>query len=266
MALLRSSGLPIPEVYGYSPAPDNAAETEYIFMEFVEGTSLSDIWFGFKEGDIISISRQLAELESKMMSIAFPAGGSLYYIKDLEKVAGRPGIPLEDEHFCIGPDTRLPLWYGRRSQLDVDRGPYESAEAALVRKAEKELAYLEQFGRSLLPFQHVRREGCQHQEQPPSDHIENLHRYLFIASSLIPRNPALDHFCIWHPGLQPSNILISRSSDSNLHIIGLIDWQHEQAGLGEVSRAVVDTVILRRRIFNHVFYLSYNCMILRLLR
>jgi hypothetical protein len=123
MALLRSSGLPIPEVYGYSPVPDNAAETEYIFMEFVEGTSLSDIWFDLGEGDIISISRQLAELESKMMSITFPAGGSLYYTKDLEKVATRPGIPLEDERFCLGPDTRLPLWYGRRSQLDVDRGP-----------------------------------------------------------------------------------------------------------------------------------------------
>lgn len=35
MAFLRSSGLPIPEVYGYSPTPNNAAGTEYIFMEFV---------------------------------------------------------------------------------------------------------------------------------------------------------------------------------------------------------------------------------------
>jgi aminoglycoside phosphotransferase (APT) family kinase protein len=77
MALLCYSGLPIPEVYGYSPAPDNAAETEYIFMEFVEGTSLSRGWFSLGEDDIISITRQLAELESKMMSIAFPAGGSL---------------------------------------------------------------------------------------------------------------------------------------------------------------------------------------------
>lgn len=32
LALLNSSGLPIPEVYGYLPAPDNAAETEYVFM------------------------------------------------------------------------------------------------------------------------------------------------------------------------------------------------------------------------------------------
>ena len=127
MALLRSFGLPIPEVHGYSPAPNNAARTEYIFMEFVKGTNLSDMWLG--EREIISISRQLAELESKMTSVAFPAGGSLYYTKDLEHVAGSvsgltgPGITQEDERFCVGPDTRLPLWYGRRSQLDVDRGP-----------------------------------------------------------------------------------------------------------------------------------------------
>ena len=38
--LLRSSGLPIPKVCGYSSVPDNAAETEYIFMKFIEGTGL----------------------------------------------------------------------------------------------------------------------------------------------------------------------------------------------------------------------------------
>ncbi|KAG1778199.1 protein kinase subdomain-containing protein PKL CAK Fmp29 [Suillus placidus] len=232
MALLRSFGLPIPEVYRYSPMPNNAAGTEYIFMEFVQGTSLSDIWFDPGEREIISISRQLAELESKMMSIAFPAGGSLYYIEDLENAAEsaswptRPGITLDDKRFCVGPDTSLRLWYGRRSQLDLDRGPYESAEAALLRGAEKELAYLRQFGRPLLPFQRVRREAYKYQEQPPSDHIENLDRYLLIASSLIPRNPALGHFHIRHPDVQPSNIIISRSPDSNLHVVGLIDWQH----------------------------------------
>ncbi|KAH9942760.1 protein kinase subdomain-containing protein PKL CAK Fmp29 [Amylocystis lapponica] len=204
MALLRSSGLPIPEVYGYSTSTDNTAETEYIFMQFVQGTSLSDIWFDLGERDPISMSRQITELESKMMSIAFPAGGSLYYSKDLEKVAGIPGIPLEDERFCVGPDTRLPLWYGRRAQLDVDRGSYQSVEAAFVRGADKELAYLKQFGRPLLPFQRVRREGYQYKEQPPSDHIENLDRYLLIAP----------------------NIIVSRSPDSNLHVVGLIDWQH----------------------------------------
>jgi len=72
----------------------------------------------------------------------------------------------------------------------------------------------------------VRREGYQYKEQPPSDHIENLDRYLLIASSLIPRNPALGHFRIRHPDLRPSNIIVSRSPDSSLHVISLIDWQH----------------------------------------
>jgi hypothetical protein len=123
MALLRSSGLPIPEVYGYSPSPDNAAETEYIFTQFVQGAKLSHIWPDLEDKEIISVLRQLVQLESKMMSISFPASGSLYYAQDLEKVPGGQGIPLEDKRFCVGPDTRLPMWYGRRSQLDVDRGP-----------------------------------------------------------------------------------------------------------------------------------------------
>jgi aminoglycoside phosphotransferase (APT) family kinase protein len=125
MNFLRFSGLPIPEVYEYSPSMDNAAETEYIFMEFVEGTSLSDIWCDLEEEDITSITSQLAELESTMMSIDFPAGGSLFYSQDLEKIGRRPGtgIPLEDKRFSVGPDTRLPLWHGRRSKLKLDRRP-----------------------------------------------------------------------------------------------------------------------------------------------
>ena len=91
MALLRSSGLPIPNVYGYSPTLDNAAEIEYIFMEFLQGIKLCDVWLDLGEQEIISVLRQLTQLESEMMSISFPAGGSLYYAHDLEKVAWRTG-------------------------------------------------------------------------------------------------------------------------------------------------------------------------------
>ena len=43
MEFLRSSGLHVPQVYGYSPASDNMAKTEYIFMEYIRGTKLSDV-------------------------------------------------------------------------------------------------------------------------------------------------------------------------------------------------------------------------------
>ena len=102
-----------------------------------------------------------------------------------------------------------------------------TAEAALVRGAEKERTYLRQFGRPLLPFQRVRREAYKYQKQLPSDHIENLDRYVRIVSSLIPSNSVLNRFCIRHPDLQPNNIIVSESpDDSNLKIVGLVDWQH----------------------------------------
>ncbi|KAJ6489675.1 protein kinase subdomain-containing protein PKL/CAK/Fmp29 [Mycena vitilis] len=227
MAFLRSSGIPTPKVYGYSPTPNNAAETEYILMELVRGTLLGDIWSDLGEGEIASLCHQMVQLESKMMSIRFPAGGSLYHTKDLEKMMEGPGIPLEDGNFCVGPDTSVPMWYGRRSQLDIERGPYKNAQAALARGAHKERAHLERFGQLLLPFQRLRREAYQFRKQSPSDHIENLNRYLLIAPSLVPRDPALSHFCIRHPDLQVNNIIVSRSADdSGWQITGLIDWQH----------------------------------------
>jgi aminoglycoside phosphotransferase (APT) family kinase protein len=131
MDFLRSKGLPIPEVYGYSLTSENEAETEYILMQYVEGTDLSQIWFELEEDQIVSIMDQLAKIESTMMSISFPAGGSIYYARDLEELSGNEGIPLEQEieekdRFCIGPDVSVPLWYGRRKQLDVFRGPCAS--------------------------------------------------------------------------------------------------------------------------------------------
>ncbi|KAJ6480871.1 protein kinase subdomain-containing protein PKL CAK Fmp29 [Mycena sanguinolenta] len=208
MDLLRSSGLLIPGVYGYSASTDNEAETEYIFMEFVQGTCLRNLWFDLGEEDFISLLRQVVELESKMTAITFPAGGSLYYPRDLEKITGSPGLPLEDGRLCVGPETSHSLWCGRRAQLDVDQGPYQTAEAVLVSGAHNELAYLKKFDK--------------YQVQPPSKHMDNLNRYLLLLPSLIPRDTALSDFRIRHPDIRPDDIIV----DSNLHIVGLMDWQN----------------------------------------
>ena len=157
MDFLRSKGLPIPEVYGYSFTSENEAGTEYILMEYVEGTDLSDVWFNLEKDEIDSFMDQLAKLESIMMSISFPAGGSIYYARDLNQLSGSEGgnqgvpfgeqtgsisleeenegisldeqakrIPLQKERFCVGPDVSIPLWYGRREQMGASRGPCTS--------------------------------------------------------------------------------------------------------------------------------------------
>ena len=115
--------LPVPKIYRYSPDSDNAAGTGHILMEFVQGSKLSEIWRDINDEEVISVIRQLTQLESRMISLSLSAGGSLYLSKDLDKVTMGPGVLLDDKDFCIGPDTRLPLWYGRRAKLE---GPCRS--------------------------------------------------------------------------------------------------------------------------------------------
>ena len=115
--------LPVPKIYGYSPDSDNAAGTGHILMEFVQGSKLSEIWRDLNDEEVISVIHQLTQLESRMISLSSPAGGSLYFSKDLDKVVTGLGVLLDDKDFCIGPDTRLPLWYGRRARLE---GPCRS--------------------------------------------------------------------------------------------------------------------------------------------
>jgi hypothetical protein len=153
------------------------------------------------------------------MSVSFPASGSLHYAQDLEKVAGKPGIPLKDERFCIGPGVRLPLWYGRMSLFDVDRGPRMSLSAFLSLL----LDLTDNSGQE----RRVRASRNNQQGTGVSavDHIENLQRYLRTSSSLVPKGPSLNHFRIRHLDLQETNIVVSRSSDSDLHIVSALDWQ-----------------------------------------
>ncbi|KIM38483.1 hypothetical protein M413DRAFT_19995 [Hebeloma cylindrosporum] len=162
MDFLRSKGLPIPKVYAYSFTSENEAETEYILMQYVEGTDLSQIWFGLEEDQIVSLMDQLAKIESTMMSISFPAGGSIYYAKDLEELA---------------------------------------------------------------PYERFRREYYGYEKQPPSDHAENLRRYLHLAPFLVPGEDSLSAFCIRHPDLTDSNLKVSTDS-SGLQILSMLDWQH----------------------------------------
>ena len=118
--------------------------------------------------------------------------------------------------FCLFFITRL------NQPITIDEG----AEAALVAAARKELTYIEQSGQPPLPFRRERRGGYWYQEQSPSAHIENLKRYLLIASSLVPKDPALGHFYIRHPDLQQGNNVVRRSSDSGWQVVSLLDWQH----------------------------------------
>ena len=59
-------------------------------LEYVEGTDLSEVSFNLEKKEIDSFMDQLAKLQSIMMSISFPAGGSIFYAR-LEAVVWKRG-------------------------------------------------------------------------------------------------------------------------------------------------------------------------------
>ncbi|KAF2877511.1 hypothetical protein BDV95DRAFT_625375 [Massariosphaeria phaeospora] len=220
---LRSHGTPVPKVYSYSATSENAAGTEYLFMELIRGTNLGDIWLNLSGKAKITVVTKLVELESRLFTLPFPASGSLYYTKDLEAGSNRVDVPVtnssDDSQFCIGPDTRLSLWHGNRINIRSDHGPL----MALTAGAKKEMAYLKKLGRPLHPFQRLHREIYDYQKQSLSEHLDSLEKYLRIAPHLVPNgNDTLTRATLRRPDLQPNNVFVS----DELEITGLIDWQH----------------------------------------
>lgn len=123
----HSKALPVPKVYGYSATSDNAAGVEYIFIEHSVGQPLSSMWLDTTSEQRRKFVKSLVDLEYRMGAISFPASGSLFFRRDLP--AGIPGIAIDSnvgetpDSLIVGPSVAQPLWFGKRAELSIDRGP-----------------------------------------------------------------------------------------------------------------------------------------------
>lgn len=88
--------------------------------------------------------------------------------------------------------------------------------------AEKELAWIRQYGRPRFPFHREYREAFQYMKQDPKIHFESLKKYLQIATDPMPADPELLAPVLRHPDVQPNNIFVSE----DYKVTSLIDWQH----------------------------------------
>lgn len=69
--------------------------------------------------------RQIVDIETRVMTIAFPASGSLYYRRDLGASDAAIPMPsqLTSDEIVVGPIAQFEWWYQKRALLDIDRGP-----------------------------------------------------------------------------------------------------------------------------------------------
>ncbi|OJJ43355.1 hypothetical protein ASPZODRAFT_103231 [Penicilliopsis zonata CBS 506.65] len=220
---LRLRGIRTPEVYAWSSTRANPVGTEYIIMEKLDGIPLGDKWFSITPKEQHKIMKQMIELETQLMSLQFPASGSLYYAKDL---ISESRVQLADPNgmaFCIGPIAHYSWWHDKRDVLDVDRGPWASSMEIFRAAGERELAWTKAYAKPRLPYERLYRELYHFKHVSPDSHIADLSNYLKMVSCLgYAKDSSLNRPVMRHPDLQPNNILVSESNE----IIGLIDWQH----------------------------------------
>nr|POE99346.1 altered inheritance of mitochondria protein 9, mitochondrial [Quercus suber] len=217
---LRLHGIPVPKVLDYSPVAANPVGTEFILLEKIKGTPLSEQWFSMETKVLAKVMKQIIDLEQKFMKISLPASGSLYFRSDLRST--ERSVPLHEssighEEIVIGPTAQYSWWYRERAKLEVDRGPSV---------AKRERAFCDQYGKPRLHVEPYLRELQDFKLQYPHDHDHLLSDYLQMAPFLdVAEGTRFSRPTLRHPDFSPSNILV----DGNNDIVGIIDWQHSAA-------------------------------------
>lgn len=197
---------------------DAAAKTEYIFMEYTRHEAQRRMAGAGRTGPRLHPAPACSPRVSAHADV-LPRGGSLSHAPDPEKAAARAAIPLmeKDARFCVGPDTRQPMWRGRRSQRDADRVPYESADAALAAAARTEPAYLAPLRRPLVPSRRARRgtrTGTRRGRRPPTPTSRTCSAMRHLRIAPAHRRAVVSAPAIQIPSSAPSSIVVRRPSDA----------------------------------------------------
>lgn len=130
LTLLRSKGVPVPEVYGWSSTADNPVGVEYIIMEHASGIGADTQWFNTTKYQKHALVTGIVDIEKKLFALPFASIGSIYFKKDIPTslqgslyTPGEPDEAGDSDVYCIGPIADYMFWYGKRGELDLDRGP-----------------------------------------------------------------------------------------------------------------------------------------------
>ncbi|KAF9232906.1 hypothetical protein BU15DRAFT_90536 [Melanogaster broomeanus] len=240
--LRRRLAFPIPRVLAWSSrAQSTDVGAEFILMEKASGCLLSDLWGSLSRSERGMFAKTLGECERRLLELDFTHYGSLYYKSDVPASMRAPtlleGISPDDELnsvFCIGPIARRDFWEAERGTMDIDRGPWRTAEGYMTAVARREQEWISRFGtlhilddpNRVLPGQGTR-----------DDHVAWLSVYTTLISILIPPDHKQTRPVMWHPDLHASNIFVNYSEVQGkivptvpLTVSSIIDWQGSWVG------------------------------------
>ncbi|KAF1828538.1 hypothetical protein BDW02DRAFT_574796 [Decorospora gaudefroyi] len=214
--------VPVPKVLAWSSDASNPVGVEYIVMEKATGQQLYTNWDTMNREEQSLLVQHLTQLEAELVSIQFPANGSLYLRESMTDgeswVALDPNVDPSGQ-FCIGPSCERE-WSAQGKMMaqpyKVNKGPWPN---------------LSSFGLAL-----VEREKLRIQQQspvatfgPPRGSVDEQFAVLNMAKEVVSRLDTVTLInrvsrpVLWHPDLHMGNIF-SKPEDPT-KICSLIDWQ-----------------------------------------
>ncbi|KAF4151201.1 hypothetical protein CNMCM6069_004353 [Aspergillus lentulus] len=170
--------VPVPRVMGWSsPSQPNSVGSKYMMIGVVE-------------------------IERKLMSARFTSHGSLYY---------KDAYPYRKEltgKFVIGPTTERSFWENGKHDLDIDRGPWDSAQEYLSAVANREIASIQNQGSKTAIAM--------------DSHVRLLEQVLTLLPHILPLEE-LSSPALLHHDLHSDNIFVDDADPTK--ISSIIDWR-----------------------------------------
>ena len=112
------TSIPVPTIYAFDSNPSNNLGFEWMLMEKVQGTPLSNVWDTMEFDTKQSVTRIIARWMAELSRFEFSKIGSIfmrYWQGQME--------------FYIGPTIHERLFEGDRLLRQIDRGPFQSVQA-----------------------------------------------------------------------------------------------------------------------------------------
>ncbi|KAL4071198.1 hypothetical protein V8B97DRAFT_2047223 [Scleroderma yunnanense] len=234
--LRRQLAFPIPRVLTWSSRAESTdVGAEFILMEKAPGCLLSDVWEDLPRYEQGVFAQTLGECKHKLLDLPFTHYGSLYYKNDVPVPLRAPtlleGLSPDDKlnsKFCIGPIARRDFWEAEREHMDINRGPWRTADDYMEAVASREQEWIARFGTPHI-FDHPNRvlPGQGNRE----DHISCLSMFATLIPILIPPLQEQKKPVLWHPDLHASNIFIRPSEEGKISpaipisLSSIINWQ-----------------------------------------
>ncbi|KAL9601964.1 MAG: hypothetical protein Q9219_002188 [cf. Caloplaca sp. 3 TL-2023] len=223
-------GIPVPRIIKWSSrelASSNPVGAEYMLMERMPGRQLSDVWPNMSQAQRFGLVKSVVEIEKKLMGAKFSRYGSIFYRNDrtndpqaVESTILAAPEGKDTSRFTLGPVVHPVFWIDEKSELDIDRGPWNTAEEYFRAVASCEIAWIKEIGsrrfQSMSPLSRTKLTD-------PEKHIKLLEQYLSVLPYILPPEKEIDRPILWHEDLHDENIFVDDTDPTK--VTGIIDWQ-----------------------------------------